>query len=506
MLKDHGEQTATVNFEIAPPSQLRQYIRPKTVITPAQKKVYDYLKLRGFSKDTWERRQVGESDGNIAFPYYENGELVLVKFRKPEKYVKGQGKKAWREDGGKPVFWGMDMCNPELPLVITEGEFDTLALDECGVENVVSVPSGAEDLTCIDNCWDWINQFNQIIIWPDTDEPGQEMCRKLINRLGAWRCLIVKSEYKDANESLYKAGKETTKTSVYSAEYVPIAGLVRLADVKYYDPAKEKKVLSSISKLNEKLGGYGLGQLSIWTGTSGSGKSTFLGQELVYAIKQGYSVMAYSGELPAALFRHWIELQAAGPKDVEQSINTETGFTTYKPTFEIQKQIRTWYAPYFYLLDSFGDVTSANMLEVFEYAARRHGCQVFLVDNLMTTSFSGAKDDFYRKQSEFIGQLIDFANRHSVHVHLVAHPRKQDGRLTKNDVGGSGDITSRAHKVFAIHKLTGEEIAEHQCAAFLTILKDRMTGVENHDIKLQFEPNSKRFWREETGANFKLWG
>jgi len=40
--------------------------------------------------------------------------------------------------------------------------------------------------------------------------------------------------------------------------------------------------------------------LSVWTGGSGDGKSTFLGQELLTAINHGFNVCAYSGELPAA--------------------------------------------------------------------------------------------------------------------------------------------------------------------------------------------------------------
>ena len=506
LLKHFGEQAAfSPNYEIAP-AKLREFIRPKSTVTPAQKKVNDYLTKRGFSKETWERRGVGEVEGNIAFPYLEGGQVVLMKFRKPEKYT-GQGQKAWREKGGKAVFWGMDNCNPGLPLVITEGEFDALALDECGVGNVVSVPSGAEDLTCIDNCWDWVNQFKQVIIWPDNDEPGQEMCRKLIARLGAWRCLVVKSPHKDANESLYRAGKDATKAAVYSADYVPIAGLVRLVDVAAYDPTKEKRALSTVNKINEVMGGYAMGQLSVWTGINGSGKSTFLGQELLYSIKQGFPVMAYSGELPAAVFRYIVELQAAGPDGLETATDA-AGRTTYRATYELQKQIRQWYSSSFYLLDSFGAVTADNLIEVFEYAARRHDCQVFLVDNLMTTSFAGGESEFYRKQSETVGKLKEFAHRYNVHIHLVAHPRKAEGKLTKFDVAGTGDIVNRCDNLFSLYRCSMQELMEQQCAAKVTVLKNRYSGRQDTEINLQFEPNCRRYWRADdpNKANMQIWG
>ena len=151
----------------------RTFVKPKTEIVSPQNKAEAYLKSRGFSKETWERRKVSSDEkGNIVFPYYENDELVMLKFRIPQKY-NGKGQKAWREEGGKPILWGMDLCNPTLPLVITEGEYDTLALDEAGIENVVSVPSGSSDLTWVELCWDWLERFNKIILWGDNDEPGK---------------------------------------------------------------------------------------------------------------------------------------------------------------------------------------------------------------------------------------------------------------------------------------------------------------------------------------------
>jgi len=142
----------------------KHFKAPTARPTAASEKVAAYLKSRGISPATWQRRGVGEHKGAIAFPYYENRELVLMKFRPAHKPGPGE-KKGWREEGGKAVFWGMDLCNVGRPLVIVEGELDALSLDEAGVENVVSVPNGAEDLTCLENCWDWLNRFKSVILW-----------------------------------------------------------------------------------------------------------------------------------------------------------------------------------------------------------------------------------------------------------------------------------------------------------------------------------------------------
>jgi twinkle protein len=433
----------------------------------------------------------------------------MVKFRPARAVPKGE-RKMWREKDGKPVFWGMDECKPALPLVIVEGEMDALTLEEVGIPNAVSVPGGAEDLTCLDHCWDWLQQFKRIIIWPDNDKPGQEMCRKLIHRLGAWRCSVVQAETKDANELLALRGKDAVRDAVMQATEVPISGLIRLADVEAFDHDSLVRVRSSVRAINQVIGGYMVGQVSIWTGNAGAGKSTFLGQELLTAVDQGYKVCAYSGELPGAIFRYWIDLQAAGPQYLEARADALRGIVdgrpaeVFYPRAEMIGRIRNWYRDKFFLHDAFGCTTDEALLEVFTYAARRYNCKVFLIDNLMTTAFGGSERDFYRKQSEFVGRMVDFAHEHDVHVHLVAHPRKTEGsRLSRLDVSGSADITNRADNVFSMWRPPLEERAPDDADCTVTILKNRFSGRQDEALLLKFDPDSRRFCMKTETAHWQ---
>ena len=126
-------------------------------------------------------------------------------------------------------------------------------------------------------------------------------------------------------------------------------------------------------------------------------------------------------------------------------------------------------------------------------AARRYDCKVFLIDNLMTTAFGGSERDFYRKQSEFVGKMIDFAHEHEVHVHIVAHPRKTEGKLSRLDVSGSADITNRADNVFSIWRPSLEEREPDDADCTVTILKNRFSGRQDEAVRLKFEPDSRRF-------------
>lgn len=137
-------------------------------------------------------------------------------------------------------------------------------------------------------------------------------------------------------------------------------------------------------------------------GKSGQGKSTFLGQILLNAVDSRDPVCAYSGELRADRFQYWINLQAAGRTNIIEYQDGKEGKPFGVIANETLSRIRDWYRGKFWLYDNSivdnGEETS--ILKVFQYAAKRYGCKVFLVDNLMTSRFNVQKDgDFYRRRA-----------------------------------------------------------------------------------------------------------
>ena len=65
----------------------------------------------------------------------------------------------------------MKQCNGKFDkVIITEGQIDSLTLSECGVENAVSVPTGANGFTWIPHVWDWFSKFKEIVIFGDYEK------------------------------------------------------------------------------------------------------------------------------------------------------------------------------------------------------------------------------------------------------------------------------------------------------------------------------------------------
>ena len=115
----------------------------------------------------------------------------------------------------------MNRVNTTQPLVITTGELDTASLIECGIQNAVSIPLGDQNLKFIEENFEWLEQFNSIIVCHDNDESGMKFVKEATARLGSWRCKVAncpeylyneekktKRHIKDINETLYWFGKE----------------------------------------------------------------------------------------------------------------------------------------------------------------------------------------------------------------------------------------------------------------------------------------------------------
>ena len=496
-LKDH--------FNVNQPVRKR-YKKPKVKTEIPTGKVEKYLKLRGISKKTWKNHNVKAKDGNIAFEYYHNGELVLIKYRTASK-----NKKYWQEGGGKPVLWEIDKVNINKPMIITEGEMDKLALHEAGLNNVVSVPFGSNNFEWLDHSWDKLEKLENIIIWADNDKAGQEMRDKLIKKLGAWRCQVVKTDYKDANILLYKEGKEAVKQAVEKAEDIPVKRLLTLNDIQEFDPTKIPSIKSFIPLLNKYIGGYMMGMVTIWTGTNGSGKSTFLSQEVINSIDQDFKTVLVTGELPHWLTRYWLELQAAGPDYIKSKWDNIRNEQSFYVSGETKVKIRNWAEDNLKIYDSFKSLKVDDLLETFTGAARQYDIKNFVVDNLMIINYDSSYREKYNKQAQFVKKMKDFARQHEAHVHIVAHPRKPKGSIiTKEDVAGLYEITNLADNVICIHRVTKNNRkilkVDEGTENVLDIFKSRIYGMQELRVKLNFNPDCKRFEQAEGNAINKKYG
>ncbi len=468
--------------------------------------IITYFAGRRISEQTLKDFHIAaDKDGNIVFPFYDDKDvLTYVKYRKPKKHKKEDGPKEWQMANTMPILFGMNMVSFNMPLVICEGEIDCLSLYEAGCTNAVSVPSGCNNLDWINNNWEWLENFNQIILFGDNDEPGMDMVSTLMKRLGEDRCMVPK-EYpeliyegkdynracKDANEILFAYGPETLKQMVDGCEPAPIKGILDLASIPFVDPASIPRIMTKIPELDHMIGGLEEGGVSVFSGKRGEGKSTLAGPLMLQAIQQGHSVCAYSGELPAYKFLEWIMLQATESKYISYKMDTRSGKNICFVSPVIQQRIKQWLSGKFFLYDNTvvqETSQTESILKVFEACARRYGCKLFLVDNLMAALTSA--DEENKAQAKFTAQLKAFASKYKAHVILVAHPRKEkaDSVFSNDSVSGSSAITNLADVVINVEK----------SPKGIRVTKNRSFGITGF-IHCSYDPCNRRIYQSSTG-------
>lgn len=420
----------------------------------------EFMKSRGISEEVAKRYEITvkpDQENIIVFPFRdEEGALTFIKYRN-STFTNGvsQGSKEWCEADTKPILFGMNHCSDSGTLVMTEGQIDSLSLAEAGIENAVSVPTGKNGFTWIPYCWDFLAKFDELIVFGDREGETITLLDEMTKRFhGTVKFVPPESYhgYKDANDLLCAEGPEAIRSAIESATQVPDDFIKELKDIVSNEAENEPIFQTGIRKLDGLTGGLYPGQLVILTGERGRGKSTFASQLVVNAAASGIKSFIYSGEMPNAAVKEWIERQIAGP----DCINLEQMPSGYEKTHinaMYTDQIAAWHDGMIYIYDTDALINTEDegverdLLGKVRKAIVQYGCRFIVIDNLMTAIDDDLQFDIYRQQAMFVKKLKRLASRFGVVILLIAHPKKagKDGKGFENDdVLGSSNITNFA--------------------------------------------------------------
>lgn len=473
--------------------------RPLQVREPA----VEYLASRGIGREVAERYKVTtlKDDPHIlAFPFYdENGVLQFLKYRRTDFDKAKHKSKEWCEKDTKPILFGMAQCVDFGRLVVTEGQLDSLSAAEAGVQNAVSVPNGCNGFTFLENVWEWITRFEEVVVFGDCEGGKITLLDTLRRRLPNRVLAVQEADYlgeKDANDILRKYGPEAVRRAVENAKAPPVSRVKELADVQAVDIYSLPRIRTGIPELDRVIGGLFFGQVILLTGRRGEGKSTFMSQLLVEALDQGYPIFAYSGELADVHFKRWLDFQAAGPDHIETDLDM-FGEEVYRIGRTVQDKIDGWYRGRAWLYDNNAvEDELESLTQTIEQVVRQYGVKLVCVDNLMTAMDTGAGDNLYQAQSEFVRRLKRIAVQYDVAVVLVAHPRKSREGFTNDDVAGSADITNRVDTVLAYSRNPEKDDKNpEECDSHLSVTKNRLFGrltKPGEPVELYYSKKSKR--------------
>lgn len=498
--------TLSKDFDFSLGNEADRYFNSKTRFRTFKKKeiqtkdhAVELMAARGISEGVVRKYKLTIADNYgkdiIAFPFFdEKGNLKFIKYRNMN-FQKGIHKnKEWCEERCMPILFGMEQCNDKFDrLIITEGQIDSLSLAEAGIENAVSVPTGAMGFTWVPHVWEWFSKFKELIVFGDYEKGEISLLEELKKRFPGTVKSVRKEDYKeekDANDILRKYGREALRSAIENALAVPVQRVKELADVQAVDIYSMPKIKTGMNQIDRLLGGMYYGQVILLTGKRGDGKSTFMGQIAVAALEQGKNIFAYSGELQDYFFKRWLDMQAAGSRNIIQNERDEE--THYLLTNSTIEKINDWYRGRAFIYDNniVEDDELEDLLKTIEKAVMQYGINLVCIDNLMTALDVSMKEDLYRAQSKFVNKLCKLAKKQGIVVILVAHPRKNSFGSDENDsVSGTADITNRVDVVMTYKR--GKDIPEDERE--LLISKNRLTGrLTKEGIRLYYDKVSKR--------------
>lgn len=480
-------------------------------------KVYKYLEARGISKAVVDYLDIrSDQYGNIAFHTYDQYDtLTVVNYRKSYKIDKNSKEnKCWFQQGADAadILFNMNRINSTKPLVITEGQIDCASVIESGYLNCVSILKGSQGMGWIENCWDWLQQFDSIIIFSDGDVPGIKMRDEVINRLGAMKCKYVdvpKSlkwkdtdrivPIKDANEILQAQGKEYLLELINTAKDIPITSVAKLSEIKELNPTEMDGFEIGIEDLDKELMKIFTGGVTLLTGLPSAGKTTFLNQIVLHAMDSGYKTFLFSRELLNGMSKGWFTQVAAGRRNMHP-IKLANGNDFYVVDESAKYTITNYYDDMFYIYKDEEENSEDKLFESMELCATKKGLRLFVIDNLMTVQLRSDITDTNKAQTDFMNRLIKFSMKYDVVVVCIAHPRKIQGGADIGlfDVAGSQNIVNLATRTIGLKRVKEDDKNSvsnkyYGYDVVISIIKDRIFG-STKEIPVYYDKIDRRFY------------
>lgn len=483
-------------------------------------KVINYWKAREISQKTLDYCDIrADERGNSVFITYDLNDVpTVVKYKPAELRRDPSLPKCWfqKEADKKDLLFNMNRINTSEPLLICEGEADVLAAIESGYTNSVSPLNGATSFGWVTECWDFLDQFQSIIVAGDHDDPGNKMNQELIFRLGSWRTKIINmpEEYedpitekvfhiKDVNEYLFRAGKQAVYDAIVNAKDTPVKSVIDISEVEDLDIEQMDGIETGFREIDRELYKIFYSTVTLISGRPGAGKSSFTNSIIANAIEQDIPCFLFSKEMPERIAKSWLMSQVAGPAYITERIGRNDNVYYNVPPV-IKAQVDQWMRNKLFLYRDNEPNDVDSIMKSMTDCVRKFGTRLMIIDNLMCIDL-GTTTDKLEAQKQFIVSLVNFSIKMGVAVILVAHPRKRqpgeggDGDVSLDDIAGSSDLGNMAHRSISLRRITPKERAEgkskfSQYNVKLVCTKDRILGKSDMEFGLYYDVPSRRFF------------
>ena len=439
-----------------------------------------FVAMRGITERTMEDFGVLTYDDRQEYVYPSGGKKVRT--------LKEKG--FYAKDGFKgDELFGMNFFTAGCSKIvtITEGELDALSvaqmLKSSYTNPVVSLPSATPSRKLWENCKDWLNSFDKIVLSVDTDEAGNAVADKIAKLFPNKVYRVPHETYKDANEFLQAGKGNDFKSAWWNARKYTPENILNTTDQflsLYNDTPEHQYVETGIVALDDKILGLMQGHFTVIKAPTGIGKTEVMRFLEYNMLQKGIPIAAW--HLEETKLRSLLGLVSY---DCKENLTRRDLIDEKKAHDRVVKSIESltkdenFYQ--FYLGDGQGTEELLEQIRFF-----REACGVRYVFFEPIQDVVAGKNEASKEEilADLSVRLSKIAAELNVGIVTIAHTNDDgDPKYCKM-------IGQRASVIIDLSRDKESDDVEERNTTHITVQKNRPCSEEGRAGKMRFNPDT----------------
>jgi twinkle protein len=432
--------------------------------------------LRGITSNTMRDYNVMSYTDRQEY-IYPSGGIKVRRLDQKAFYAKGGFK-------GDELF-GMNFfpagCSKFL--TITEGELDALSVAQMMKTSytnpVVSLPSATPSKKLWENCKDWLDSFEKIILSVDNDDAGNALADRMARLFPNRVYRIQHGEYKDANDFLV-AGKGADFKSLWwkPTKHTP-ENILNTSEefLKLYTDTPEHTYYpTGITALDDKIMGLMQGHFTVFKAPTGIGKTELMRYMEYSMLQQGITIAAWHlEETKLRSILGLVSYQVGDNLTRRDLIEDKDADGLVREAITNLTKDENFYQ--FYLGDGQGTEELCDQIRFFSQAC---DCKFIFFEPIQDVVVGSSEENKESMLADLSVRLSKLAAELNVGIVTIAHTNENgDPKYCKM-------IGQRASVIIDLHRDKEADSIEERNTTYLKVEKNRPCAEEGHAGKLRF--------------------